>query len=106
MPPIAEFELRILLAVMQSGVEAYAVRVHQELEARTRRRAAIGAVYVTLDRLVRKGWLASKLGDPSPERGGRAKRFYTVTARGKVALRSEIRDMHRLWKGLDVVPEA
>jgi len=106
MPPIAEFELRILLAVMQSGVEAYAVRVHQELEARTKRRVAIGAVYVTLDRLVQKGWLASRLGDPSPERGGKAKRFYTVTPRGKVALRGEIRAMHRLWEGLGVVPES
>lgn len=106
MPPIAEFELRVLLAVMQSGVDAYAVRVHQELEARTKRAVAIGAVYITLDRLVRKGWLASKLGEPSPERGGKAKRFYSVTARGKVALRSEIRAMHRLWQGLDVVPEA
>jgi PadR family transcriptional regulator PadR len=106
MPPIAEFELRTLLAVMQSGVEAYAVRVHRELEERTKRRVAIGAVYITLDRLVRKGWLASRLGEPSPERGGRAKRFYTVTARGKVALRNEIRAMHRLWQGLDVVPEA
>ena len=106
MPPIAEFELRILLAVMQSGAAAYAVRVHRELEERTKRQVAIGAVYITLERLVRKGWLASKLGDPSPERGGRAKRFYTVTARGKLALRSEIRAMHRLWQGLDVVPEA
>jgi PadR family transcriptional regulator, regulatory protein PadR len=106
MPPIAEFELRVLLAVMQSGVDAYAVRVHQELEERTKRAVAIGAVYITLDRLVRKGWLASKLGEPSPERGGKAKRFYSVTARGKVALRSEIRAMHRLWQGLNVVPEA
>ena len=106
MPPLAEFELRILLAVMQSAAEPYAVRVHQELETRTRRRVAIGAVYVTLERLVRKGWLASKLGDPSPERGGRAKRFYTVTPKGRVALRNEIRAMHRLWQGLDVVPEA
>ena len=105
MPSIAEFELRTLLAVMQGGVDAYAVRVHQELEERTKRRVAIGAVYITLDRLVRKGWLASRLGDPSPERGGRAKRFYTVTAKGKIALRSEIRAMHRLWDGLDVVPE-
>jgi len=106
MPTIAEFELRILLAVMQSGVDAYAVRVHRELEGRTRRRVAAGAVYITLERLVRKGWLASRLGDPSPERGGRAKRFYTVTAKGKVALRSEIGVMHRLWQGLDVVPDA
>jgi DNA-binding PadR family transcriptional regulator len=106
MPPIAEFELRTLLAVMQSGDEAYAVRVHRELEERTKRRVAIGAVYVTLERLVRKGWLASKLGDPSPERGGRAKRFYTVTVRGKGVLRSEIRAIHRLWEGLDVVPDA
>lgn len=106
MPPIAEFELRILLAVMQSGADAYAVRVHEELEVRTKRNAAIGAVYVTLDRLVRKGWLSSRLGDPSPERGGRAKRFYTVTARGKAALRTEMLAIRRLSQGLDVVPES
>lgn len=106
MPPIAEFELRILLAVMQGGEDAYAVRVHQELEGRTKRRVAMGAVYITLERLVRKGWLVSRLGEPSAERGGKAKRFYAVTAKGKVALRGEIRAMHSLWQGLDVVPKA
>lgn len=106
MPAIAEFELRILLAVLQCAADAYAVRIHDELRARTGRRVAIGAVYVTLDRLVRKGWLTSKLGDPSPERGGRAKRYYAVTARGRAAVRAEIRAMHRLWDGLDVVSES
>ena len=103
MPPIAEFELRVLLTVRRLGEEAYAVAVHEDLERRSRRRTSQGAVYITLDRLERKGLLGSRMGDPTPERGGRAKRFYRLTRAGLNAVRDEVRLMQRLWDGLDVV---
>jgi DNA-binding PadR family transcriptional regulator len=102
---IAEFELRILLTVLRCGDDAYAVAVHEELEQRTRRRVSIGAVYVTLDRLVRKGWLTSRLGEPTATRGGRSKRYYGVSKRGLALLKAECDTMHRLWAGLGLVPE-
>jgi DNA-binding PadR family transcriptional regulator len=102
-PPIAEFELRVLLTVRRLGEDAYAVAVHEDLEQRSRRRTSQGAVYITLDRLERKGLLGSRMGDPTPERGGRAKRFYRLTRAGLNAVRDEVRLMQRLWDGLDVV---
>jgi DNA-binding PadR family transcriptional regulator len=105
MAPIAEFELRVLLTVRRLGDEAYAVAVHEDLERRSGQKASIGAVYITLDRLERKGLTASTLGAPTPERGGRAKRFYRLTRAGVAAVREECRLMQRLWQGLDIVKE-
>jgi DNA-binding PadR family transcriptional regulator len=105
MPSLAEFELRVLLTVLRCGRESYAVAVHQDLERRSGRRASVGAVYITLDRLERKGLLESRLGDPTPERGGRAKRYYRLTRPGRAAVRDECRLMQRLWQGLGVVED-
>ena len=101
--PLGEFEQMVLLAVLQAGQEhgdAYGVNVHGELEARTKRRVARGAVYMTLDRLEKKGLLSSYLTDPTPERGGRAKRCYRVTKPAMTALRESRRALLRLWEGL------
>ena len=103
MSPIAEFELRVLLTVHRLGGDAYAVAVQEDLERRSRRRTSQGAVYITLDRLERKGLLGSRMGDPTPERGGRAKRFYRLTRAGLTAVREECRLMQRLMDGLDIV---
>ena len=103
MAQIAEFELRVLLTVRRLGNDAYSVGVHADLERRSRRRTSQGAVYITLDRLERKGLLGSRMGEPTPERGGRAKRFYRLTRTGLAAVRDEVRLMQRLWDGLDVV---
>ena len=100
-----EFELRVLLSVLRCGPDSYAVAVHDQLVRRTGRRTALGAVYVTLDRLERKGLLESRLGDPTPERGGRAKRYYRLTRNGRAAVRSECSMMQRLWEGLGIVEE-
>jgi DNA-binding PadR family transcriptional regulator len=102
---LAEFELRVLLTVMRVTGEAYAVAVHEELEHRTGRKVSLGAVYITLDRLERKGFLSSRLGDPTPERGGRAKRYYRATRAGTAAAREEYRILRRLADGLDAVSE-
>jgi DNA-binding PadR family transcriptional regulator len=105
MPRLAELETRILLTVLRCGDAAYAVAVHEDLEQRSKEKFSLGAVYITLDRLARKGLLASQLGDPSPERGGRAKRHYTLTKRGRALLKTECAAMQRLWAGLGLVPE-
>jgi DNA-binding PadR family transcriptional regulator len=101
---LGEFEQIVLLAVLcagQSGGEAYGMPIHAEIERRTRRRVARGAVYMTLDRLEKKGLLTSRLTEPTPERGGRAKRCYTVTAPALAALRASRRALLRLWEGLE-----
>ena len=101
--PLGEFEQMVLLAVLcaaQEGGDAYGVTVHGELERRTKRRVARGAVYMTLDRLEKKGLLDSHLTDPTPERGGRAKRCYRVTKPAMTALRASRRALVALWEGL------
>ena len=102
MPTLAEFELRVLLTVLRCGADAYAVAVHAELERRTRRRSSLGAVYVTLDRLERKGLLQSTLGEPRAERGGRARRYYRLSRKGTTAVREECLAMQHLWEGLGI----
>ena len=93
----------VLLAVLcaSAGEDAYGVNVHAELERRTRRRVARGAVYMTLDRLEKKGLLSSYLTEPTPERGGRAKRCYRVTRPALSALRESRRALLNLWQGLE-----
>jgi DNA-binding PadR family transcriptional regulator len=100
---LGEFEQMVLLAVLcaaQEAEEAYGVTVHAELERRTKRRVARGAVYMTLDRLEKKGLLESSLTAPTPERGGRAKRCYRVTKPALAALRASRRALVALWEGL------
>jgi DNA-binding PadR family transcriptional regulator len=107
MPPeplaLGEFEQVVLLAVLcarQDAGEAYGITVHAAIEARTERRVARGAVYMTLDRLEKKGLLSSSLAAPIAERGGRSRRCYTVTKPALAALRASRRALTRLWEGL------
>jgi DNA-binding PadR family transcriptional regulator len=105
-PTLGEFEQLVLLAVLcasQGDGEAYGVTIHAELERRTRRRVARGAVYMTVDRLEKKGLLTSSLTEPLPERGGRARRCYRVTKPALAALRESRRALLSLWEGLDPV---
>ena len=102
---VAEFELRVLLTVLRCRDDAFAAAVHDDLERRTGQRASLGAVYVTLDRLERKGWLESSLGEPRAERGGRARRHYRLTRRGRALVRREVHAMHALWSGLGLLEE-
>lgn len=105
MAAVAEFELLVLLAVMHRGEGAYSMAVHTELERRSRRPASIGAVYVTLERLEAKGLLTSRLGEPTAARGGRAKRYFTVTSAGLAAVREECRVLRRMWAGLGLLTD-
>ncbi|MEX2271522.1 MAG: helix-turn-helix transcriptional regulator [Vicinamibacterales bacterium] len=98
---LGEFEQMVLLAVLQAGDDAYGMAVHAELKRRASRRVALGAVYMTLDRLDKKGLLQSWTTEPTPERGGRAKRCYGVTRNARAALRASRRALTNLWEGLE-----
>jgi DNA-binding PadR family transcriptional regulator len=100
---LGEFEHMIVLALLRLGDEAYGVTVRQEIEARTKREVSIGAVYATLDRLEGKGYVKSRRGDPTPERGGRSKRFFNVTAKGVAAVNRAQRALHSMTEGLDLI---
>lgn len=100
MSSMGELEVLLLLSVLRLGDEAYGVAVRDELERRTGRRLSRGAVYATLRRLESKGFLVAKLGEPTPERGGRAKRFLSPTEAGLEALRSSLRDLDRMREGI------
>ena len=97
---LGEFEQIVLAALLRLGDNAYGMSVRREIEARTGRQAAIGAVYATLERLETKGYIASSEGDPTPERGGRAKRFFRIKADGERALRESQETMRRMMSGL------
>jgi DNA-binding PadR family transcriptional regulator len=98
--PLGEFEQVVLLAILRLGDHAYGVTIRHEIAECTRREPAPGALYTTLDRLEDKGLVTSKYGDPTPERGGRSKRYFTVTAHGVRAVARAQRAYQRLLKGL------
>jgi DNA-binding PadR family transcriptional regulator len=97
---LGEFEHIVVLALLRLNDNAYGVSVRQEIEARTGRDVSIGAIYATLDRLEAKGYVKSRLGDPTPERGGRSKRFFRVTAKGVTAVNRTHEAIHRMTEGL------
>ena len=97
---IGEFELQVMLAVMRLGEQAYGVPISCEIEECTGRDVAFATVYSTLERLQKKGLVCSDLGEPTPQRGGRAKRYFRVTQAGLQAVRETKRNLTRLWRGL------
>ena len=100
---LGELEQIVLLAVLRIGSEAYAPPILEEIEAQTGRRLSRGALYTALDRLETKGCLRSRIGDPLPERGGRARRYFSVTPAAVRALKSARGSLLRLWHGLEVL---
>jgi PadR family transcriptional regulator, regulatory protein PadR len=97
---LGEFELLVMLAVIRLGEGAYGVPISREIEEQTGRDVAFGTVYATLERLQQKGFVRSNLGDATPERGGRAKRYFRVTATGLRTVRETRQNLIRLWRGL------
>jgi PadR family transcriptional regulator len=83
---LGELEQLVMLAALRLGEDAYAVSIRDEIETRTGIDLGRSSVYVTLDRLDRKGYVTSRFGDPTPERGGKAKRCFKLTAAGQRAL--------------------
>jgi DNA-binding PadR family transcriptional regulator len=98
---LGELEQIVLLAVLRLGDEAYAVPILEQIEQQTGRKVARGALYTALDRLEAKGCLRSRVGDPLPERGGRARRYFTVTPAAVRALKASRLALMRLWHGLE-----
>ena len=94
------FELLVLLALMRLGEDAYGVPISEAIEESSGREVAIGSVYITLDRLAEKGLVTSRLGEPTPERGGRAKTYFRITAEGLREVRQAQRTLTRLWHGV------
>ena len=85
---LGEFEHIVLLAILRVGEDAYAIPIREEIEERTGRAVARGALYTALERLETKRCLRSRMSDPLPERGGRSRRYFTVTPAGLAAIRS------------------
>lgn len=98
---LGEFEQLILLAIMRLGADAYGVPIIEEIESRTGRNVSQAATYLTLKRLEQKGWITSRMSDPTPERGGRAKRFFSLRASGMHRLRQMRGELLNMWDGLE-----
>ncbi|HMF94350.1 MAG TPA: helix-turn-helix transcriptional regulator [Vicinamibacterales bacterium] len=98
---VGELEQQILLIVLRLGDAAYANPIGEMLGSVAQRRVGRGALYTALERLEAKGCLRSSMGEPLPERGGRARRYFTVTAAGMRALRESRRVLLGLWDGLE-----
>jgi len=97
---LGEFELMLLLAVIQLGDDAYGVPISREMEKHRGRDVSVGSVYAALERLEARGLVESTLGDPTPERGGKAKRFFRVTREGLRQVQETRRVLTGLWKAL------
>jgi PadR family transcriptional regulator, regulatory protein PadR len=97
---LGEFEQLLLLALLRLGGEGYGVTVRRELERRAGRAVSLGTVYKTLLRLEAKGMVAARIGEPTPERGGRRKKYYLVTPAGRRALERSLAALRKMSRGL------
>jgi PadR family transcriptional regulator PadR len=100
---LGELEKLVVLAALRLGEAAYSVPIINELDSVTTHGVSRPSVYLALVRLKKKGYLTSTLGDPTPQRGGRAKRFYRVTPQGLAVLRASRRAYLTLWRGLEPI---
>jgi PadR family transcriptional regulator, regulatory protein PadR len=101
--PLGEFEQIVILAILRLDDRAYGVSIRKEIRLRIGRNVSPGALYTTLDRLENKGLLLSEMGDPTTQRGGRAKRFYTVTSKGKKCIAEAQKAFRRMLAGLEIL---
>ncbi len=97
---LGEFELVVLLGLARIADEAYGMTIFEEIKVVTGRDLTVPAVYVTLNRLEKKGLVLSRTGESSSERGGRAKKFYRLTATGHESLEVSQEMLQRLWQGV------
>ena len=98
---LGDFEQLVLLGVLRLDEEAYGAAIRQEIHARSGRDVSINAVYTTLDRLEAKGLLRSWVGDPTPQRGGRRRKFYALKPAGVAALRHAYQAFTAMADGLE-----
>jgi DNA-binding PadR family transcriptional regulator len=102
---LGEVEQMVLLAVARLGEAAYAVSIREEIRRRTRLTLSRGTIYITLDRLEKKGYLRSRFADPTPERGGKAKRYFKLRPTALRALRSSRQALLKMWDGVQPLGE-
>ena len=103
---LGEFEQVVLLAAARLRDGAYGMAIREEIEDRTGQDVSIGSVYSALDRVEKKGLVVSRVGDPTPERGGRAKRYYQLRRAGVLVLTRSRETASSLWEGLELDQEA
>jgi DNA-binding PadR family transcriptional regulator len=97
---LGELELILLLTIIHLGDDAYGVPVCREIEKYRGRSVSVGSVYASLERLEKKGLVASSLGNPTPERGGKAKRYFRVTKEGLREVQETRQVLTKLWRRL------
>jgi PadR family transcriptional regulator PadR len=97
---LGNFELMVLLAVMRVGEDAYGVPISREIEEQAGHQVAVASVYSALQRLEEKNLVSSRLGEATPERGGKAKKYFHLTTKGLRQVRSTHRTLTQLWDGL------
>lgn len=99
---LGEFEQFVLLSILKLGANAYGSAIRQLLAEAVNRDVTIGALYTTLERLEKKGLLTSEMGEVTPERGGRAKKYFKLTAQGQTALKRSKDALTNMWQGLSL----
>ena len=97
---LGEFEQLILLAIVRLKDDAYGATIRREIEERTGREITVGALYTALERLEKKGYVASAMSAPSPHRGGRARREFDLRPAGVAALKRSRETLSRMWDGV------
>lgn len=97
---MGDFEQLVLLAILRLGEDAYGMEIRTEIESCTGRRTSYGAVYTTLARLAKKGYVSHTLGEVTPERGGRAKKVFQLEPAGRDALEVSRRALSVMWEGV------
>ena len=97
---MGEFEQLVLLAILHQDNDAYGMEVRAEIEDRTGREVSYGAVYTTLDRLEQKGYVTHRMGEATPVRGGRARKYFRVLPEGRAALRATQEVLKTMWDGV------
>ena len=100
-PALGEFEQLVLIAIVRLGPDAYGATIRREIEARTGRRLSISATYTTLERLEQKGCVRSWVGEPTPERGGRRRKYFALQPLGARALKAAYRAFSGMVAGLE-----
>jgi DNA-binding PadR family transcriptional regulator len=104
--PLGEFEQLVLIALLRLGSDAYGATVRREIEERANRELSIAAVYTTLERLEQKGFVRSRIGNPTPERGGRRRKHFEMLPAGARALKTAHTAYSRMTAGLERQLEA
>ncbi len=97
---VSELELLVLFALMRLEDDVYGVPIGREIAATAKRAVPLGSIYAALDRLMEKGFVTSRLGEATPERGGRARKYFHITGKGLRAAREARESLLGMWQGI------